>query len=239
MIIIPARLKSTRFENKILAKFGELPMFIQTAKNCQQVDEVFIACDDEKVLQIAKDFGFQAYLTSKEHKSGTDRINEVAQKLALAEDELIINVQADEPFFEVENLRKFKNFAQEALKTSFMASCYKIVSKEEAQDANLVKVVLDNAQQALYFSRSLLPYDRENSFSSYKAHLGLYAFTAKTLKEFCALPNSSLEDIEKLEQLRALENGKKISMLELSSSSFGIDTKEDYERALSYLKGQK
>lgn len=232
MIIIPARLNSTRFENKILAKFGEVPMFIKTAQNCTKADKVVIACDDEKVAQIAQNFGFKAVLTDINHKSGTDRINEAATKLNLNENEIIINVQADEPFFELENISNFKHLATKALENGFfMASCYKLVDKNEALDPNLVKVVIDDFSKALYFSRSLIPFDRDIC-KEYKAHIGIYAFNTKTLREFCTLPNSSLEDIEKLEQLRALQNGKKIAMFEVKSSSFGIDTLQDYQRAL-------
>lgn len=240
MIIIPARLKSTRFEQKILAKFDDIPMFIKTAQNCAKADEVVIACDDENIIQIAKDFGFKAVLTDINHKSGTDRINEAVQKLDLSQDEIIINVQADEPFFELENIINFKKLASKAIKEEdfFMASCYKIVSKDEANDVNLVKVIIDDFNKALYFSRSLIPFDRQ-TYQAYKAHIGIYAFSVKTLHQFCKLPVSILEDTEKLEQLRALQNGKNIAMFEVKSSSFGIDTFADYERALNLLEEEK
>ncbi|WP_276882485.1 3-deoxy-manno-octulosonate cytidylyltransferase [Campylobacter cuniculorum] len=237
MIIIPARLKSTRFAEKILCEIKGVPMFIATARQVSSVDEVCIAVDDEKVLHIAKDFNFRAVLTQKNHESGTDRINEVCKILKLKNDELIINVQADEPFIESENLAKFKAFSEDCLKRdAFMTSCYKKISSAQAQDPNLVKVVCDNQGFALYFSRAKIPYEREKYTADFKGHLGIYAYSVKALNEFCHFRNSHLEKAEKLEQLRAIENGKKIKMLEISTQSMGIDTKEDYEKALKIFK---
>lgn len=238
MIIIPTRLASTRFPEKILCDIGGVPMFIATAKQVSRVDEVCIAVDDERVQEVAKKYGFKAVLTSKNHESGTDRINEACKKLSLQDDEIIINVQADEPFIECENLLKFKEFAKTCLnKDAFMASCYKKISKDEASDSNLVKVLCDKDGFALYFSRAKIPYERAAYEESFKGHLGIYAYSVKALREFCVLENSALEKAEKLEQLRAIENGKKIKMLEIVTNSMGIDTKEDYEKALqTHLK---
>lgn len=237
MIIIPARLKSTRFESKILADINGYPMFIKTAQNAKKVDDVIIAVDDEKVKQIAKDHGFEAIMTKQTHQSGTDRINEVALKLNLKDEDLIINLQGDEPFFEIENLVKFKEFATLAIskKSAFMASAYKFVNQTEAKNPNLVKVILDEFSNAIYFSRSLIPYPREK-FDAYKGHIGLYAYSVKTLREFCEFKESILEQTEKLEQLRAISNGKKIAMCELKTQSIGIDTKEDLKLALEKFK---
>ncbi|ARE81003.1 3-deoxy-manno-octulosonate cytidylyltransferase [Campylobacter helveticus] len=239
MIIIPARLKSTRFEEKILCDIKGVPMFIATAKKATLVDEVCIAVDDEKVLEIAKNQGFKAVLTSKTHESGTDRINETCQILKLKDEEIIINVQADEPFIEVENLFRFKKFSEKCLdKEAFMASCFKKINPEQAKDANLVKVLCDKFGFALYFSRAKIPFERETYKEEFKGHLGIYAYSVRALREFCAFESSSLEKAEKLEQLRALENGKKIKMLEISTQSMGIDTKEDYEKALKLYVGE-
>ncbi|MBM0637073.1 3-deoxy-manno-octulosonate cytidylyltransferase [Campylobacter sp. VicNov18] len=238
MIIIPARLKSSRLHEKILCDIGGLPMFVATAKRVSKVDEVCIALDDERVLQIAKEHGLNAVLTSKNHESGTDRINEACEKLALKDDELIINVQADEPFIECENLFRFKEFSSVCLeKEAFMASCYKKITQEQACDPNLVKVLCDKEGFALYFSRAKIPYERSVYEESFKGHLGIYAYKVKALRTFCSLKNSALEKAEKLEQLRAIESGKKIKMLEIETKSMGIDTQKDYEKALkSFLK---
>ena len=232
MIIIPARLASTRFSNKILKEINGVPMFVATALRVSGVDDVAVAVDEPSVLDIAKAHGIKAVLTSKDHQSGTDRINEAAQILGLSESEIIINVQADEPFIEPENIAKFRAFCEQNRQNAFMFSCYKKMDDEFADDKNLVKVVTDFEGYALYFSRSRIPFNRSEC-KSYKAHLGIYGYSVKSLKEFCGLLPSSLENTEKLEQLRALENGKKIAMLEVESQSIGIDSEEDYQRALA------
>ena len=234
MIIIPARLASTRFPNKILANINGLPMVIATAKRVQNLDDVAIAADTEEVVALAKDYGFKAILTSKEHQSGTDRINEAAAKLALSENEIIVNVQADEPFIEEAVV---KSVIERAKSTDAMiTSACKKIDLLHVKDPNLVKVILDAHGNAIYFSRSAIPYDREGGFEGYFGHLGIYAFRRYALEAFCSLPYAPIEHIEKLEQLRALYHGYKIAMVEVESQSFGIDTKEDLERALTFFK---
>ena len=230
MIIIPARLASTRMPNKILREINGVPMFVATARRVSAADEVAIAADDEGVVQIAQKFGFKAVMTSWAHQSGTDRINEAAGILGVKDSEIIINVQADEPFIEPENIVKFREFCEKNTARAFMFSCFKIVGSELADDKNLVKVVTDDAGYALYFSRSRIPFDRA-PFDAYKAHLGIYGYSAANLKRFCSFAPSTLENTEKLEQLRALSNGEKILMLEVQSDSIGIDCEEDLKRA--------
>lgn len=235
MIIIPARLASTRFKNKILCDIDGLPMFLRTAKNASKADNVVVACDDESIMQIAKKHGIKAVITNINHQSGSDRINEACEILGLKDDEIIINVQADEPFFELENLLAFRDFAFDAIKNgAFMASCYKSIDFSSARDANIVKVVLDTNFNALYFSRSIIPYVRdenEREKSEYLGHIGIYAYSVKSLREFCAFSDHGLENAEKLEQLRALSAGQKIAMLKIATNSVGIDTKQDYINA--------
>ena len=230
MIIIPARLASTRMPNKILREINGVPMFVATARRVSAADEVVIAADDEGVVQIAQKFGFKAVMTSRAHQSGTDRINEAAGILGVKDSEIIINVQADEPFIEPENIVKVREFCEKNAERAFMFSCFKFVGSELADDKNLVKVVTDDAGCALYFSRSRIPFDRA-PFDAYKAHLGIYGYSAANLKRFCSFAPSSLENTEKLEQLRALSNGEKILMLEVQSDSIGIDCEEDLLRA--------
>ena len=230
MIIIPARLASTRMPNKILREINGVPMFVATARRVSTADEVAIAADDEGVVQITQKFGFKAVMTSRAHQSGTDRINEAAGILGVKDSEIIINVQADEPFIEPENIVKFREFCEKNAARAFMFSCFKFVGSELADDKNLVKVVTDDAGYALYFSRSRIPFDRA-PFYAYKAHLGIYGYSAANLKRFCSFAPSTLENTEKLEQLRALSNGEKILMLEVQSNSIGIDCEEDLQRA--------
>jgi len=237
MIIIPARLKSSRFENKILADIMGLPMVIRTAKQVALLDEVVIATDSAEVIELAKSYNIKAVLTSTEHQSGTDRINEAVNNLKLAEDEIVVNVQADEPFIEVEVVQAVIDDIKRLKKQNrdfIMSSCYKEISSNLADDPNHVKVVCDEFEDAIYFSRAKIPYNRDhyNEQTTYKGHLGIYGFTKKSLNDFCSLTATPLEDIEKLEQLRAIANSKKISMVKVDSKSFGIDTKEDLANAL-------
>ena len=236
MIIIPARLNSSRFENKILVDIMGLPMVIRTAKQVSSLDKVVIATDSQKVIDLVKSHGFEAVLTSSEHQSGTDRINEAAQKLNISDDEIIVNVQADEPFIETEVVKAVFNRVQKVIDNNediMITSCFKKISSELADDPNHVKVITDEHSNAIYFSRAKIPYHRDHyDNSSYKGHLGIYGFTKKSLQEFCSLNPSKLESVEKLEQLRAIDNGHKIAMVEVESKSFGIDTQEDLNNAL-------
>jgi len=236
MIIIPARLNSSRFANKILVDILGLPMVIRTAKQVSSLDKVVIATDSQEVIDLANEYGFDAVLTSSEHQSGTDRINEAVNILNLDDDEIIINVQGDEPFIEPEVIEKVIKRVEKVKKNNekiMITSCFKKISSELADDPNHVKVILDENSNAIYFSRSKIPYHRDHyETSSYYGHLGIYGFTKKSLNEFCSLNQSKLETIEKLEQLRAIDNGHKIAMVEVESKSFGIDTEEDLKNAI-------
>ena len=234
MIIIPARLASSRFPQKVLADIGGLPMVIRTAKRVAHLDRVVVAADDAIIIDVCKAHGVEAMLTSTTHKSGTDRINECANILNLSEDELIINVQADEPFIEgevVEMLLKRLQLLKQKNESFIMASCYNSINSQAAQDPNLVKVVLDDENNAIYFSRSPIPFNRSGE-AQYFGHIGIYGFSKKSLHEFCNLEDAPIEDIEKLEQLRAIYHQKKISMVKVASTGFGIDTEDDLRRAV-------
>ncbi|MDO9267042.1 MAG: 3-deoxy-manno-octulosonate cytidylyltransferase [Sulfurimonas sp.] len=234
MIIIPARLASTRFPQKVLADIGGLPMVVRTAQRVAHLDRVVVAADDELIISTCKKYGIEAMMTSTTHKSGTDRINECANILNLADDEIVINVQADEPFIEtevVEMLLKRLKMLKQNGEEFIMASCYNSINDEAAKDPNLVKVVLDNNDNAIYFSRSLIPYNRGGG-AQYFGHIGIYGFSKKSLHDFCNLSDAPIEDIEKLEQLRAIYHQKKISMVKVASTGFGIDTEEDLKRAV-------
>jgi 3-deoxy-manno-octulosonate cytidylyltransferase (CMP-KDO synthetase) len=234
MIIIPARINSSRFPNKVLAEIGGLPMVIRTAKAVEKIDRVAIATDAQEVIEVAKHYGIEAVMTSVEHNSGTDRIFEAAQKLGLADDEVIINVQGDEPFIEEEVVSAVFDLTLKNRNNTkiMMNSCYKLMQSPEADDPNIVKVVTSADNLALYFSRAKIPFPRDHHFNNYKGHLGIYGFTKKSLETFCNLNPAPLEEIEKLEQLRALYHGYAISMVEVKTKSFGIDTVEDLENAL-------
>jgi len=231
MIIIPARLASNRLPNKVLADINGTPMVIKTAKIAQQIDDVVIATDSDEVIKVADKYNIKAVLTDKNHKSGTDRIKEASDILNLKDDEFIINLQADEPFIEEEVLQKVKDALISIKNREFvMVSCYKFIDEISAEDANLVKVVINSNSDAIYFSRSKIPYNRDNSVHNYKGHIGIYGFNKKSLDKFCEI-SAKIEDVEKLEQLRVIYNGYKIKMIEIKTNSFGIDTIEDLQKA--------
>jgi len=234
MIIIPARIGSSRFPNKVLADVGGLPMVIRTAKAVENIDRVTIATDSQEVIEVAQQYNIEAVMTSVEHNSGTDRIFEAAQKLELADDEVIVNVQGDEPFIEEEVVRAVFDLTvtNKSNKQVMMNSCYKLMHSSEADDPNIVKLITSADNLALYFSRAKIPYPRDEDFNDYKGHLGIYGFTKKSLETFCNLTPAPLEEIEKLEQLRALYHDFSISMVEVRTKSFGIDTVEDLDNAL-------
>ncbi|RDU65190.1 3-deoxy-manno-octulosonate cytidylyltransferase [Helicobacter sp. MIT 14-3879] len=231
MIIIPARLKSTRLPNKLLLPLNGIPIIVCVANIANKVDKSIVACDDAKIVKICNEYGVDSILTSSKHTSGTDRCAEVVEKLGLNDDEVIINLQGDEPFIETNIIENLKKTMENKKNEVFMSSCYKIIDSNKASDSNIVKVVLNSHSYAMYFSRRKIPYDRDDIKTSYFGHLGIYAFSAKSLREFCKLPQSPLEEVEKLEQLRALWHNKKIFMLEVSTDSIGIDTLEDYQNA--------
>jgi len=239
MIIIPARLESTRFPKKVLADIGGTPMVVATANAVKSIDDVAVATDSIEVVNVCKSYNIKAVMTSSEHQSGTDRINEAAARLGLDDNEIIINIQADEPFIEAEVIEKLKKLIKTTSNNDniMIYSVYKTISKEDAKDPNIVKVVTDESGFAIYFSRSTIPYDRDGGFDGYKGHLGLYGFKRKMLEQFCNLPHAPLEHIEKLEQLRALSHGFKIAMTEVETESFGIDTPEDLKRATQQKVG--
>jgi len=235
MIIIPARLSSSRLPNKVLADINGLPMIIRCANIAKEVDDVVIATDSEEVIEVCKKHNFEAVMTDKNHKSGSDRIKEASDILGLSENEIIINMQGDEPFLEPEILQKVKETLNNLDRDFKMVSCYKIIDELMAEDPNLVKVIINKNSDAIYFSRSKIPYNRDNAPHHYKGHLGIYGFDKKSLDKFTKM-KGHLEHIEKLEQLRVIENGEKIKMIEVKTKSFGIDTKEDLERAIEYAK---
>jgi len=234
MIIIPARLSSSRLPKKVLVEIKQKPMIIWCAEVAKQVDDVCIATDSYEVIEVANKYGFQAVMTSPSHKSGSDRIKEAADILGLEDDEIVINMQGDEPFLEPEILEKVKTRLQTLKRDFKMVSCYKEIDELQANDPNLVKVILNKQNDAIYFSRSKIPYNRDNTPHKYFGHIGIYGFDKKSLDMFVNM-QGNLEHIEKLEQLRVIENGFKIAMIEVKTKSFGIDTVEDLKKARNYV----
>jgi len=198
------------------------------AANCPDISQVYVTTDNERILNCIEDFGGKAVMTEEKHPSGTDRIAEAVEKLGLSSDDIIVNIQGDQPVFEssvisdmVKPLLDDKTIPMSTLK-------YRINNPAEVNNSNIVKVVTDNNDYALYFSRSTIPFYRENpSDQDHFKHLGFYAYRKDFLIEFSRLPGGKLESVEKLEQLRAIENGYKIKVVEAKSDSVEVDAPED------------
>ena len=239
--IIPARYESTRFPGKPLALLKGKTMIQWVYENVTEtVEKVWVATDDDRILRAVEDFGGQAIRTMATHQSGTDRCAEAAQKLAEKHNfDVVINVQGDEPFIRKEQIELLKScFSGD---TQIATLIKKIDSTEELFNPNRPKVVIDNEKNALYFSRSSIPFIRnaeKNDWLQHQifwAHVGMYAYKTDVLQKITRLKQGKLELAESLEQLRWIENGFKISTAETTYQSIGIDTPEDMEFALSFL----
>lgn len=229
--IIPARYASVRFPGKPLALLKGKPIIQHVFENVsasQLFSEVFVATDDMRIAHAVETFGGSFILTASDLPSGTDRVAACTEHLE--PDAIIVNVQGDEPLICREPLAKLLNaFEDEGVQMASLMT--HLTCLEDLPNPNLVKVVVDSFGNALYFSRSILPYYREPVPNPcYFRHIGVYAFRKFALDRFVALPVGKLEQIEKLEQLRALENGMKIRMVETDYQGLGVDTPEDLER---------
>ena len=236
LAVIPARYGSMRFPGKVLAQLGgkEIVRHVWERTCRSRADEVIVAVDDRKVYNAVMDFGGKAVMTSSQHPSGSDRIYEVIKDRT--DVDAVINVQGDEPFILPEVINSLIDVitGEEA---PDMATVVVPAGREEiADNPNIVKVVLGANQQALYFSRSMIPFLRVGGeeCGAYR-HWGIYAYRRKALEKFVSLPEGKLEKCEKLEQLRALENGMKISCIVTPYSSIGIDTPEELSKAEEFL----
>ncbi|MFP4671824.1 MAG: 3-deoxy-manno-octulosonate cytidylyltransferase [Desulfohalobiaceae bacterium] len=234
--IIPARYASSRFPGKPLARIQGRPMFWHVyarACKCPEIDHLYLATDHTRILQEAKRLGVPAILTSPEHHSGTDRVLEAGQALDLEQESILINIQGDEPVLDPGSLTQLlKPFSRSQVQASTLA---REISQESAQDPNLVKVVLDQQGQALYFSRAAIPYPAGGMPARYLGHIGLYAYRLHVLQEFAALGPSSLEQTEKLEQLRLLQAGIPVQVSITRHESHAVDQPEDLEKIEAIL----
>jgi len=231
---IPARYAATRFPGKLMQMLGNKTIIRHVYDNIVSTglfNDVFVVTDSDIIYKEIKDSGGKVIMSKKEHESGSDRIAEAIAEMNI---DVIINVQGDEPFIKKEPLEKLVHlFDDDSIQ---VASLRRKISKEEALNPNNVKVVTDKSGYALYFSRSIVPYQRDGKTNAeYFLHVGVYAYKKDALIKFTKLPQSSLEKIEKLEQLRYLENGIKIKMAETEYNNIAIDTPEDLERAKSSL----
>jgi 3-deoxy-manno-octulosonate cytidylyltransferase (CMP-KDO synthetase) len=243
--VIPARYASTRFPGKPLAMLGGKSVIQRVYEQVSSVlDSAYVATDDERIRQAVEAFGGKAVMTSPDHKSGTDRIEEAVQKIGGSFD-VVINVQGDEPFIQRSQLEEIIRCFDDA--ETQIATLGKPFDKAQGfaavENPNSPKIVVDNRGYALYFSRSVIPFIRGKETAEWMdhypflKHLGIYAYRTEVLHEITRLPQSSLELAESLEQLRWLQNGYRIKVGLTDVETVGIDTPEDLERAEAFLKG--
>lgn len=236
--VIPARYASTRFPAKLMQDLGGKAVILRTyeaALNTKLFDDVFVVTDSDLIYDEIVSHGGKAIKSIKEHESGSDRIAEAVENMVV---DIVINVQGDEPFIDSEPLAKvIEVFRNDLDKQVDLASLMREITNEDnISNPNNVKVVVDQNGFALYFSRSVIPYPREKNVGvRYMQHIGIYAFRKQALLDFYSLPMQSLEASEKLEQLRYLEFGKRIKMVETTHIGIGIDTPEDLEKARKML----
>lgn len=245
--IIPARYASTRFPRKPLAKLGGKIVIQRVYEQVRSVlDDVYVATDDERIMNAVKSFGGNAVMTSPNHKSGTDRIEEAVNIIGKNFD-VVINIQGDEPFIhksQIETICKCFDDPQTMIATLGRPFSEKDTIKD-LENPNSPKLICDNNGFAMYFSRSIIPYIRGEEKSNwinkfnYLKHIGLYAYRANVLREITKLPQSSLELAESLEQLRWLQNGYRIKVGITNIETIGIDTPEDLEKAEEFINSQK
>lgn len=245
--VVPARLASTRLPDKPLANICGKPMVVRTAERAQEsaAERVIVATDDARIQAAAQEHGFEALLTRPDHPSGTDRLAEVAERLALPDDAVVVNVQGDEPLIDPALIDAVARLLQEDLQAAIATCASRISDADVLFNPNAVKVVCNAAGRALYFSRAPLPWARD-AFSTARHtlppefpalhHIGLYAYRAAFLRRFSALAPGPLERWESLEQLRALENGYAIAVhVTAAHPPAGVDTLEDLERVRRHL----
>lgn len=240
-IVIPARFASSRLPAKPLLLIHGRPMILRVvdqAKKIEDFDDLCVATDDERIAEICRAEGVDVVLTSPDHPSGTDRLSEVARLKGWAEDDIIVNVQGDEPLLPAKLVKQVSQLLVDNPNCSMSTLCEPISALDEFQRDSIVKVVMSKHSEALYFSRATIPYDRDGAkqkqqsmHSSAYRHLGLYAYRVKLLQEYVTWDQGVLEKLESLEQLRVLENGHRIAIaIAEANLPPGVDTQEDLDR---------
>jgi len=242
VVIIPSRYGSTRFAGKPLALIGEKPMIqrvYEIAKNGKGVSGVVVATDDPRIVEAVQRFGGRALMTGEENRSGTDRVAEAAQKMGLLPDDIVVNIQGDQPLFDTTHIEDVVSPLSNSPAVEMSTLAYKIDKPREITNPKDCKVTFDNQGYALYFSRSPIPCARDTDtvFDTYK-HLGIYAYTKRFLDAFRNLPTGRLETVEKLEQLRALEHGHRIKVVVTRYDSPEVDVPADIPSIEDMLKKQ-
>ena len=235
--LIPARLNSTRLEKKLIKNLDGIPVIVRTYQNIcstKLFDEVVVVTDSDEIINVLKEFDIKFLKSKEDHNTGTDRIAEFSNKF---KSDIIINVQGDEPFVLKEDLskiiNKFKNDIEN--KINVISLMTKLISVEEINNPNNVKVVVDKNNNSLMFSRSIIPYKRVENNVNYFKHIGIYAFRNSFLNKFKKFKQTNLELTEMIEALRIIEHGYNIHMIEIDHEQISIDTIEDFNKAKSML----
>jgi len=240
--LIPARYGSTRFPGKPLAPILGKPLIqrvYEQARLVPELDTVWVATDDERIRDCVLSFGGQAVMTRADHPSGSDRLAEASLLLRLAPEDLVINIQGDQPVFPPELIGQLAAVLRQDPAAAMATPARRVDDLELALNPNVVKVVFDQHHRALYFSRSPLPYWRDGQAPYFYKHIGIYAYRMDFLQKFVTLPPGCWEDAEKLEQLRALEHGFPIHIVETTGDTLEVDTPEDLQKAEIYLRKAK
>lgn len=244
IVVIPARYQSSRLPGKPLQDIAGKPMIHHVVEQAQRsdADAVYVATDDERIKDACQSLGDRVIMTSGTHQSGTDRIEEVARQLNLADDTIVVNVQGDEPLIPPAVINQVANDLA-SHRDALICTLYEVLeTDEEARNPHNVKVVTDRDGYALYFSRAQIPYPRgdhdPDAFPGYKRHIGIYAYRASVLHDFVKWPRAELECTEHLEQLRAMANGVRIHVQKACEAiPAGVDTPEDLEMVRAILAG--
>ncbi len=237
-VVIPARLASSRLERKALADLGGKPMVVRVAERSAQsaANRIIVATDAQEIESVCKAANLEVMMTREDHPSGTDRLAEVALQLGLNDEVIVVNVQGDEPLIPVDLINQVANTLQSKPHCAMATAAVAIHDQSEIANPNAVKVVLSKNNEALYFSRSTIPFDRNHSSPIYYRHLGIYAYRTGFLKAFSNLAISPLEQAESLEQLRALWHGYAIAVhITPESPPPGVDTQADLDRARQFF----
>jgi 3-deoxy-manno-octulosonate cytidylyltransferase (CMP-KDO synthetase) len=240
LALIPARYGSTRFPGKALADILGKPLIqrvYEQARQVQGLHDIYVATDDTRIKDAVEGFGGQAVMTRGDHASGSDRLAEAAQILGLDRRDVVINIQGDQPVFPPLLIGQMAAVLEGDSSAVMVTPARRLDDLELARNPNLVKVVFGHRGRALYFSRSPLPYWRDGEHPYFYKHIGMYAYKVEFLREFVALPTGRWEQAEKLEQLRALEHGYPIHVVETEGDTLEVDTPEDLERVEAYLRG--
>ena len=238
--LIPARFKSNRFPGKPLALINGKPMIqhvVERARKLALLTRVVVATDDARIAGCVESFGGEYVMTRDDHVSGTDRLAEAAELLGVSDHDIVVNIQGDQPLFPPEIIEQVTRPLLDDPDLPMSTLIYKIIREEEIDDPNHVKTVFDNKHNALYFSRSAIPYQRnpDDGTPTYYKHLGVYGYRKKFLLTYVGLPVGEWEHFEKLEQLRALEYGYKIRVVLTTYDSVEVDTEEELKRVEEIL----